>query len=362
MKKFYQNKKVIVTGHTGFKGSWLCAWLYLLGAKVYGIALDPPTKPSHFELLDLKNKINSKILDIRNKQKIKDTISSINPDIIFHLAAQPIVSESFEDPVKTFDTNFMGSINVMESLRENKHDCILVMITSDKCYENKEWIWGYRENDEMGGSDPYSASKGATELAISSYYRSFFADNDKMLIASARAGNVIGGGDWAKNRIIPDLIKCWSEEKLLKIRSPNSTRPWQHVLEPVSGYLNLAWTLYEDQSLNGQSFNFGPDNNDEYTVEELVKKMSLQWKNAKWKKNEDFNSNLKEASLLKLNCDKSLNLLNWKQALNFDETASFTINWYKIYYQGNKNIFDISTRQIEDYMSIANKRNIKWAI
>ena len=256
MNKFFKGKKVLITGHTGFKGSWLTAWLKLLGAEVFGIALDPITELSNYSVSNITKNIIDKRIDVTDRNKLIREITDISPDIIFHLAAQPLVRDSYKFPHKTWNTNLMGTINVLESLSLIKSKCIAIFITSDKCYQNKEWLWGYRENDELGGEDPYSASKAAAENAIKSYTKSFYQNSSNISIASARAGNVIGGGDWSKDRIVVDCVKAWSMNKSVELRNPYSTRPWQHVLEPLSGYLQLAYKMHNNKELHGESFNF----------------------------------------------------------------------------------------------------------
>jgi len=349
----YKNKKVVITGHTGFKGSWLASWLNKLGADVYGIALEPHTNPSHYEMINLDKTVTSFIIDVRNKSKMSKVLNDIQPDFIFHLAAQALVHQAYEDSLTTWETNLLGTINILEILKNFRHSCSAILITSDKCYENKEWIWGYRENDQMGGIDPYSASKGATEIAIRSYYLSFFYNHQFVKIASARAGNVIGGGDWSDHRIIPDCIKSWSNDISVEIRNPKSTRPWQHVLEPLSGYLKLGYYLNENNNLNGESFNFGPTFFSEYSVEDLVFEMSKFWNKAKIKPSQKSISNIKESSLLKLNCDKAALYLDWKSTLNFTETIEFTALWYKEYFENQNNISEITHYQIDAYSKLS---------
>tara|TARA_B100000795_G_C22806597_1_gene445334 strand:+ start:9259 stop:10356 length:1098 start_codon:yes stop_codon:yes gene_type:complete len=359
--KSFINKKVIITGHTGFKGSWLSVWLKLLGANVIGISLNTITKPSHFVEANISKGMEDIRIDIKNKKKLSEAINDHKPDFIFHLAAQAIVKESYEDPLNTWETNVIGSLNVLDSLKKLNKKCSVVMITSDKCYENVEWLWGYKEIDTLGGADPYSASKAATEIGISSYIRSFFKPDGKIKIATARAGNVIGGGDWAANRIVPDIIKAWSSDEVVKLRYPESTRPWQHVLEPLSGYLNLAALLNKNNNLHGEAFNFGPSDSQNYSVQNLVESMSNHWKKSKWKIVKDNNKH-HEAGLLKLNCDKSLSLLEWKSVMNFDETVKFTIDWYINYYGKNTNSIKTTEFQIKNYMKLANERKIKWSL
>ena len=280
--KQFKNKKILVTGHTGFKGSWLTFWLVLLGAKVTGLSINIPTRPSHFEAIKLQNKINHKTMDIRNLKLLKRTFKKYQPDYVFHLAAQAIVKKSYTDPTYTWETNTIGTLNVLESLRELKKNCIAVLITSDKSYKNLEIKRGYKENDILGGRDPYSASKASAELVIQSHISSFFPlQKTKVLIGIARAGNVIGGGDWSENRLIPDCVKSWSKNKKVIIRNPKSTRPWQHVLESVAGYLLLASSLKKNKKLHGEAFNFGPSNTKNYNVIFLVQSMRKYWKKPK---------------------------------------------------------------------------------
>ena len=350
MNKFYQNKSVVVTGHTGFKGSWLVAWLKLLGANVTGIALDPPSSPNHFNAASLANNINDLRIDIRDLDSIKKAITNAEPDFVFHLAAQPIVSVSYDDPVDTWTTNVLGTINVLESLRDINRKCSAVIITSDKCYDNVEWEWGYRENDVLGGPDPYSASKGAAEIAIRSYVKSYFSSKENTVsIASARAGNVIGGGDWAANRIIPDCVLNWSKNEKVELRNPFSTRPWQHVLEPLGGYLTLGTALSVNTSLHGEAFNFGPLAQQNHRVLDLVKQMSKSWPSVSWAECEPQLNSFYESGLLKLNCDKALHFLKWHAVLDFEETVALTADWYKTFYDSPDSILELTNRQITDY-------------
>jgi CDP-glucose 4,6-dehydratase len=269
---------------------------------------------------------------------------------LFHLAAQPIVGASYDDPIETWGTNVMGTINVLEALRKIQHDCSAVIITSDKCYNNVEWEWGYRENDALGGPDPYSASKGAAELAIRSYVKSYFSGEDNSVrIASARAGNVIGGGDWAANRIVPDCVKSWSKNEIVELRNPHSTRPWQHVLEPLGGYLQLGALLSQNHHLHGEAFNFGPQAQQNQSVLELVKQMSKSWSEVRWAECESKSSQFYESGLLKLNCDKALHFLNWHAVLDFEETVALTANWYRSFYEVPSSIREVTNKQINDY-------------
>ena len=350
MKNFYSNKKVIVTGHTGFKGSWLTTWLKLMNAEVTGISIDVPSYPNHFEVANICDGIEDCRIDIKEIVTLSKKISEIKPDFIFHLAAQPIVSLSYEDPLETWKTNLIGTINVLESMKNLENKCSGIIITSDKCYDNVEWEWGYKETDSLGGSDPYSASKGAAEIAIKSYVNSFFSNQENLInISSARAGNVIGGGDWAANRIIPDCIKSWSNNKKVFLRNPQSTRPWQHVLEPIGGYLKLGALLSINPKLHGEAFNFGPLPKQNHSVLDLVKEMSLSWEKVSWEIMEEKDSNYYESSLLKLNCDKALHHLGWQSILDFKETVDLTVNWYKAFHENPEEIGKITTDQINFY-------------
>ena len=309
LEKSYSGKKVLITGHTGFKGAWLTTWLYALGADVYGISCDIPTSPSMFEVLKLEEKIHHYQMDIRDYDALSEVIREVKPDFIFHLAAQAIVSKSYANPRETLTTNVVGTMNLLETLRQLNSPCVAVIITSDKCYDNVEWVYGYKETDALGGKDIYSGSKGAAELVFKSYYHSFFkSERSNVRIVSVRAGNVIGGGDWALDRIVPDCMRSWSENKIVEIRSPFATRPWQHVLEPLSGYLNVGAALLEDSSLNGESFNFGPKAEVSKTVKELLEDLSVCWKYTSPMEAYTITDQVKfhEAGLLKLNCDKAL--------------------------------------------------------
>ncbi|MDR1544240.1 MAG: CDP-glucose 4,6-dehydratase [Prevotellaceae bacterium] len=358
----YANKKVLVTGNTGFKGSWLTAWLLQMGAKVFGISKDIPTNPSLFEVLDLNSKITYYQQDIRDFEKVKKIIDEVRPDFIFHLAAQPIVSYSYENPLETLSSNVLGTANILECLRVLNFPCTAVMITSDKCYDNVEWVWGYKETDALGGKDIYSGSKGAAELVCKSYFHSFFKrKTSKVRIATARAGNVIGGGDWALDRIVPDCMLSWNEGRAVEIRSPQATRPWQHVLEPLSGYLQLGAELAENPELNGDSFNFGPKSENSHTVVQLLKDLSKVWK---IEENSAYiitdNITFHEAGLLKLNCDKALFHLKWTSTLDYQTLIKFTGEWYHEFYKETENIFDLTISQIAEYQNIAKKLNLKW--
>ena len=359
----FKGKKILITGNTGFKGSWLSTWLLAMKADVYGISNGIPTKPSMFEALNLQDRITYFQEDVRNYSAIKSIISEVKPDFLFHLAAQPIVVTSYNKPVETIETNVMGTTHVLEALREVNHECVAVIITSDKCYDNVEWVWGYKETDALGGKDIYSGSKGAAELAFKSYYHSFFKNTEKynVRVASARAGNVIGGGDWADYRIVPDCIRAWVKGESVEIRSPKATRPWQHVLEPLSGYLNLAAALKNDVKLNGESFNFGPHSEYTKTVKELLDELSKFWNlNQEPSYLAEKTSEFHEAGLLKLNCDKALFHLKWIPALDYKKLIEFTSTWYYNYYNSEKEMFEFTENQIAEYEEIAKLKNILW--
>ena len=360
----YKGKKVIVTGHTGFKGSWLTAWLLKLGAEVVGISIDIPSTPSIFEEVELAPKIKDYRLDIRDLTSLKNIILDTKPDFLFHLAAQPIVSLSYDDPVNTMSTNIMGTVHVMESLRWLENDCTALIITSDKCYDNVEWVWGYKETDAVGGKDIYSGSKGAAEVVYKSYYHSFFTKHKHVRVASARAGNVIGGGDWAKDRIVPDCMLAWFNKKPVEIRSPKATRPWQHVLEPISGYLNLGQRLAEDISLNGESFNFGPKSEHSHSVKDLLQDLSVHWNFEDVNKAYQITGDIRfhEAGLLKLNCDKALFYLKWIPTLEYSELIAFTSKWYYEYYHNDISMWDYTINQLSSYELLASQKKIQWTL
>jgi CDP-glucose 4,6-dehydratase len=356
----FKKKKVLITGHTGFKGSWLTMWLNILGARVIGISNNFPSSPNHYKLLNLDKKILSKNLDIRNLESLKQFVKKHQPDFVFHLAAQSIVKTAYENPMQTWSTNTIGTINVLESLRQLKKKCVAVIITSDKCYENLEIKRGYHENDRLGGKDPYSASKASADIAIRSYVNSFFSHKkNKVLIATARAGNVIGGGDWSSNRLIPDCVRSWSKKKKVIIRSPNSTRPWQHVLEAIYGYITLAINLNKNSSLHGEAFNFGPLNHQNYKVASVIKLMKRYWKNVSWRMHKNNFKIFKESSLLKLNSHKSKKTLKWRSVLTFQENISLVANWYKNFYLNSKETYKLTSSQIELYQKILIKRAVK---
>ena len=360
----YNNKTIFVTGHTGFKGSWLITWLNKLGAKVIGISNSLPSDPCNFEASNLSKVVNDQRLDIRDFDSLNKLFHLHKPDFIFHLAAQALVRQSYEYPLDTISSNTMGCANILEAIRIYDRPIIGVIITSDKVYQNMEWNKGYVEDDKIGGKDPYSASKGMTELMISSYVESFFnKPNKEIRIGIARAGNVIGGGDWAKDRLVPDCIRAWSKNEIVKIRYPNSTRPWQHVLEPISGYLTLGADLYSRSINHGEAFNFGPKKNQDHSVKELINEINKYWNTVNWKDISKTDVHHHEAGLLKLNCQKAHDKLEWFSVLDFKETIKLTIEWYKDYYDNpNKDMKDISNNQIDQYCKIAKSLSIKWAL
>jgi CDP-glucose 4,6-dehydratase len=355
----FQNSTVLVTGNSGFKGSWLSAWLLQLGAKVVGLSLSVPSTPAHFLAGGFSRRLDHEWGDIRDPQVCESAIKKHRPDFVFHLAAQPLVRHSYLDPRETFATNTGGTLNMLEALRRSGHPCKAIFITSDKCYDNVEQLWGYRENDRLGGKDPYSGSKGAAELVIRSYAASFFGEDSPIRIAVGRAGNVIGGGDWAKDRIVPDAVRAWSQDEVLQIRSPRATRPWQHVLEPLAGYLTLAARLASDSTLCGEAFNFGPPSDQSYSVSALLEEMQKHWPGAQWQDTSAPGA-LYEAGLLKLCCDKALHQLNWRPLLSFAENIEMTAEWYRAYYGKSRNIWELTQAQIDSYCRLGVERKVVW--
>ena len=351
MSKFnniYQDKKVFLTGHTGFKGSWLALWLTKLGAKVCGYSLVPNTSPSMFGELNIQDKIEKSIIgDILDYKKLEQSINEFQPDIVFHLAAQPLVRLSYQEPIMTYQTNVIGSLNVLEASRHCPSVKAFVNVTTDKCYENKEIERGYKEDEPMGGYDMYSSSKGCVEIMSSSFRRSFLQDENSMAMATARAGNVIGGGDWALDRLIPDCIRSINNNEKIEIRNPIAVRPWQHVLEPLSGYLLLGQKLLEEGKKYADGFNFGPNEDSVLKVADVAQKVIENYE-----KGEIFihkKDNLHEANLLMLNIDKAFEVLNWKPTLNADEAIKNTVEWYKHFYNRDVNMLDFTIKQIEEF-------------
>jgi CDP-glucose 4,6-dehydratase len=358
----YAGRRVLVTGHTGFKGSWLSVWLLELGARVAGYSLNVPTVPANFEAVGLRQRLAHYEGDVRDLASLTRVVTDFEPEIIFHLAAQSLVRRSFAEPVLTFETNVLGTLNVLECLRQRPQLRVGVIITSDKCYRNQEWTWGYRENDILGGSDPYSASKACAENIFTAYCQSYFHAGSGPWVATTRAGNVIGGGDWAPDRIVPDCIRAWSEGRPAKIRSPEATRPWQHVLEPLSGYLWLGARLWEgDSAVKGEAFNFGPGAEVNQPVQDLVSAMAGYWPGARWEAESTGAETPRESTLLKLCCDKALNLLKWRPTLSLAETLDLTATWYKTYYDRDLQLDELTVKQINDYALKAAAKRQPWA-
>lgn len=355
IQDIYKNKKVLITGHTGFKGSWISLWLLELGADVIGYSLEPPTEPNLFDSIKLKNKITHIIGDVRDEKNLFSVFKKYKPEFVFHLAAQPLVRLSYTEPKLTYETNIMGTINVLEVIRKTNSVKVCIFITTDKCYENKEWIYGYREIDPMGGYDPYSSSKACAELVVYAYRNSFFNPKDygkihNIALSSVRAGNVIGGGDWGEDRLISDCVKTLSQNKIINIRNPQATRPWQYVLDPLSGYLLLGSKMYKDGKRYSSAWNFGPNDNDIITVEEIVKLVIQNWGNGDYKV--DTSGQPHEAGLLKLDTSKARTFLGWKPVYNIYETIKRTINWYKYFYNGieKEKLYKITVNEIWDYI------------
>ncbi len=353
IQNFYSNKKVLLTGHTGFKGSWLSLWLQKLGAEVIGVSLEPPTIPNLYEQASVADGMTSLRGDIRDVELMKNIFLQHQPDIVFHLAAQPLVRYSYRQPVETYSTNVMGTLHILEAIRVVGSVRAVVMITTDKCYENREWDWGYRENEPMGGYDPYSSSKGCAELLIASYRNSYFPaetySKHHTAIASARAGNVIGGGDWAEDRVIPDSIRAFIEKRPVNIRNPNAIRPWQHVLEPLSGYLKLAEQLWINGPKFAEGWNFGPYEQDAKSVEWIVKSMAEMWgEDARWEI--DQGNHLHEANYLKLDCSKAHNRLFWQPRWKLSQALEKIVTWHKAILK-QTDIYDMTIKQIEAYQN-----------
>jgi CDP-glucose 4,6-dehydratase len=362
---FYSGKTVLVTGHTGFKGSWLATWLTHLGARVVGYAVEPPTDPANFGASCLARHLVHVHGDVRDLDLLGRTFRDHRPEVVFHLAAQSLVRLSYQKPRETFEVNTMGTVNVLEAARHCDSVRAVVSITSDKCYRNVEWVWGYRESDELGGDDPYSGSKACAELAIAVYRSEAFQHAvglaHDLFIASARAGNVIGGGDWALNRIVPDLVRAIVAGRDLVVRNPNATRPWQHVLEPLSGYLWLGAQLVDRPELR-TAWNFGPTDGPPRTVEDVVNIMLAKWAPPKTRLVVERDSAMSEATLLRLDCSKAHHLLQWQSTWDLDRALDAIVAWYRHFYEApGKDMYAFSIRQIEDYTRSAQARNIRWA-
>lgn len=348
---FWSGKRVLVTGHTGFKGGWLGFWLRHLGADVHGFSLAPPTTPSFFEVMGMGRHVNDQRGDVRDLTRVQAAVTSAAPDVVFHLAAQPLVRQSYADPVETYATNVMGTVHVLEAIRKTTTVRAAVIITTDKCYENKEWLWGYRENDRLGGRDPYSNSKACAELVTSAYIRSFFGDGN-VAVATARAGNVIGGGDWAADRLLPDLVAGFNDRRTVRLRNPNATRPWQHVLDPLAGYLQLAERLWDSAGslVDGDGWNFGPSEGDARSVSFIADRAAALWGSpATWET--DGGSHPHEAGLLGLDCAKAHTLLRWKPRLDLESALSWAVDWYRCYYSRG-DIQGLTLGQLDRYVAL----------
>ena len=363
----YCDKVVLVTGHTGFKGAWLSIWLRRLGARVIGYSLEPPTIPSLFESVGLRNHLRDVRGDIRDTEQLSELIRETHPAFIFHLAAAPLLLESYENPIETFDVNVMGTLSVLEAVRRSGLGCSIVAVSTDKCYLNREWEYGYREDDPLGGHDPYSASKAAMEIALASFRQSFFRSSHgkaEVRLASARAGNVVGGGDWAANRIVPDAVRALHSNEPVVLRSPEAVRPWQHVLEPLSGYLSLGSALSTDGGgLFATSWNFGPDTSQMLTVVDLVETMIQAWGSGSWIPSSTSNGR-HEAMMLRLSIDKASLRLGWHPVWRFEETISRTVKWYSRYLEAPDNpsaTYDLCMADISAYETAACRKGIAWA-
>lgn len=364
-KNNYKEKTVLVTGHTGFKGGWLSLWLRELGARVIGFSLEPPSDPNFFETVDLKKEVVHVYGDIRSYPHLLEIFSKYQPEIVFHLAAQSLVGISVQQPRLTYETNVLGTVNLLEGVRNTPSVRSVVNVTSDKCYDNKEWVWGYREIDSLGGRDPYSSSKGCAELVFNAYWHSFFSEGASpgrtIGAASVRAGNVIGGGDWGLDRLLTDGIRSLSSQQPIPIRNPQAVRPWQYVLEPLSGYLWLGALLLEDPGRYSGVWNFGPEEDHHLTVAELADKLITCWGEGSWKDISDPKA-FYEANVLKLNCDKAHSGLNWQRVLTIDESLQMTVDWYKKYYRerSHTDFYRLCAGQITQYVVKARRKNLSW--
>ncbi len=364
-KNRYQGKRVLVTGHTGFKGSWLCIWLKELGAEVMGYALDPPSEPNNFSASRLTEHIDHQYGDVRDYDRLISIFNNYQPEMVFHLAAQALVRPAYDDPKGTFDTNAGGTVNVLDAVRRTSSVRVVVNVTSDKCYENREWVWGYRENDPLGGHDPYSASKGCAELIFAAYLRSFFSNSAsggrRIGAASCRAGNAIGGGDWGRDRLIPDCVRALNAGLHVGIRNPQAIRPWQHVLELLSGYLWLGACLWEYPEDFSGAWNFGPESEVHLTVAEVVSRFVQAWGAGEWRDLSEPGA-VHEAATLRLCCDKAAVRLGWRNSLSMERAIDMTAEWYKMFRvnHGNSNLYKFCVEQIRNYTGLAASNNLSW--
>lgn len=362
----FRGRRILLTGHTGFKGSWLSLWLAELGAEVHGYALEPATDPGLFAVAQVRDALAShRIADVRDHASLHQCMQDVKPDFVFHLAAQPLVRLSYREPRETYETNVMGTVNLLEAVRQCDAVRVCQIITSDKCYENREWVYAYRENDPMGGFDPYSNSKGCTELVVSAYRQSFFHPDrigeHGVSLASSRAGNVIGGGDWAEDRIIPDCVRALSKGETIQVRNPHAIRPWQHVLEPLSGYLWLAARQWQQPGSFEAGWNFGPTGAGNVDVRRIVELAVEAWGEGNWQAPETPHDRLHEANFLKLDITKASSLLAWEPVCNVSQTLADTMAWYRAFYDASGNMSAFTLKQIHEYMNRAGKLGLAWA-
>lgn len=360
----YKNRKIFITGNTGFKGSWLTAWLLELGADIVGYSLKPPTKPNMFEILSLPERINYIKGDICDREKLENELKNHDPEIVFHLAAQPLVRKSYHHPVLTYETNVMGTVNLFEAVRKCENVKVLVNVTSDKCYENKEENRGYSETDALGGHDPYSSSKACSEIITTTYRKSYFeknnVDNYNVSLTSVRAGNVIGGGDWAQDRLVPDCIRALTTNNIISIRNPHAIRPWQHVLEPLSGYLWLASLMWRDSVSYNHAWNFGPKEPVNQDVEKVVKEIIRIWGSGQYHTHKD--TQISETKILQLNINQAMVKLRWKPIYELREALEKTIHWYWQYYNNERDMYQFTSEQIKNYTRNAMNQNLEWTL
>lgn len=359
---YYRGKRVLVTGHTGFKGSWISEWLLSLGARVSGYSIDVPTRPSLFEAAGLEKRLEHFVGDVREGRAVREVMERVKPEVVIHMAAQPLVRLSYDQPVETFAANAIGTAQVLDACRRVSELELVVNITTDKVYENHERSSGYREDEPLGGHDPYSASKACAEIVFQSYFRSFYGKDSKVALVSVRAGNVIGGGDWAADRLVPDCVRSWSRGEKVRVRYPQSVRPWQHVLEPLSAYLWVgAEAVRRRAELNGEAFNFGPSDEVNRTVGELLQEFVKHWSGNGWEVDPSAIQGKREAGLLMLSSEKARKLLGWSGSLSFEETIRMTADWYRSYYAGGQDVAALTRNQISEYVEISKSRKQRWA-